>query len=341
MIDKIEIRNFRTQVKQNIELSPGVTTIVGSSFAGKSTAVKTLKWVATNKPAGDSIINWDADKAVARITVDGSKKVVRKRGKGINLYKLNKKKFTAFGSDVPPDIANLFNMADINFQGQFDAPFWFCETAGEVSRQLNAIINLEIIDNTLFNIAAQLRKTKIVIGITQDKLKLAIERKKNLGYIKNLNNDFKRVENLCKEFRKKTAESSVLQGLLKSGLCYAQTHKNASEANLRGRKALSEGDILQKISLRAERLSELIQNGRKYRRIINNKPPPLQPITDLKLKWDKLTHQLDMLNELIELVKRNKEEKCLAEKELLLCRKRFKEIVGKECPLCGNLIKTK
>ena len=123
MIEKIEIKNFRAQEKQKIELGKGVTTIIGSSFIGKSTIIKAFKWAVRNKPAGDSVINWDADKAAVRITFDDGNKVVRRRGKNLNNYKLNKKVFTAFGNDVPSQISNLLNISEINFQNQFDAHF--------------------------------------------------------------------------------------------------------------------------------------------------------------------------------------------------------------------------
>jgi len=143
MISKIEIRNFSTHKKQDLEFSPNVTTITGSSFLGKSTILRAIRFVCMNRPTGDKFINWDADKTSVRLTID-KKKIVRRKGKGNNSYTLDKQEYKAFGNDVPQPIANLVNMSDINFQGQHDAPFWFCETAGEVSRQLNAIINLEV-----------------------------------------------------------------------------------------------------------------------------------------------------------------------------------------------------
>ena len=42
-------------------------------------------------------------------------------------------------------------MPDICWQGQHDSSFWFAASAGEVSRQLNAIVDLAIIDTTLTN----------------------------------------------------------------------------------------------------------------------------------------------------------------------------------------------
>ncbi len=339
MIEEIKIQNFRTQTKQKIEFSKGVTTIVGSSFVGKSTIIKALKWVTLNKPAGDSVINWDADKAVVRVSFDDDKKVIRKKGKGLNSYKLNKKVFEAFGNEVPRQIANLFNIAEINFQGQFTAPFWFCETAGEVSRQLNAIVNLDIIDSTLSNIDGQSRKTKIVIDITEKDLKLAIERKKELTYIKDLNKDLVRVEGFDTQSCEKAIECSTIAELLKSGYMYASTRKNARELVLDGKNALSKGKILQEMAEPIENLFRLIQNGRAYQKTINTKPPSLKPIEDLKLESGRLSSLLESFEGLMELVKEKRSEKCQAEKELLAYREKFKKIVGKECPLCGNPIK--
>ena len=74
MINKIEIRNYSTNKKLDIEFGPNVTSLIGSSYAGKSAALRALKWNITNKPSGDNFINWDAEKTSVRITFDDNKK---------------------------------------------------------------------------------------------------------------------------------------------------------------------------------------------------------------------------------------------------------------------------
>ncbi len=242
MINGIEIRNFRTHKKQNVVFGPGVTTIVGESFDGKSTIIRALKWVSLNKPAGDKMINWDAQEARVRVTVD-SKKVIRKKGK-TNSYKLSGRKdpFKAFGSDVPEPIQQLFNMSSINFQTQHEPPFWFCETPGEVSRKLNSIVNLEIIDLTLSNIASEITTTKISIKIITKRLEEAQEKKKSLSYAKEMNNDLKRVETLQKDSKKLTTSTLLLTKLVVSAILIQKTRKNQREMVLLGLSAEKRAD---------------------------------------------------------------------------------------------------
>ena len=54
--------------------------------------------------------------------------------------------YKAIKTDVPEDIDKIFNINSNNIQQQFDNIFWFSETAGEVGRNLNSIVNLDIID---------------------------------------------------------------------------------------------------------------------------------------------------------------------------------------------------
>ena len=338
MINELRIQNFRIQTKQTIEFTEGVTTIIGSSFAGKSTIIKSLKWVTRNEPAGDSVINWDADKAVARILCD-NKTVTRIRGKSINTYKLGKKEFTAFGTNVPKEIENLFNMSNINFQGQFDSHYWFSETAGEVSRQLNKIVDLEIIDKTLSNIAGELRKNKMLIDITEDKVKKASERKKELLYVKELDADFTQIEQLKIGYDEKALECSTIAYLLKSIRLYTSTMENALDLASDAKIAISKGDIYKDLTDDKEKLSNLLIQAKSYQKAIDNKPASLKHIKKLKENWETLSGDLETLDDLLETIKDYEDEKCEADKELIQCKKEFKKIVGKECPICKRPMK--
>ncbi len=339
MIEKIRIQNFRTHAKNTIDFDKGVTTIIGSSFAGKSTIIKALKWNIRNKPAGDSVIKWGTDKTVVRVSFDNEKSVTRIRGKSANTYKLGKKEFTAFGNDVPKAIADLFNISDINFQGQFDSHFWFSETAGEVSRQLNKIVNLEMIDNTLSNIASQLRKTKIKIEIVGEDLENASTRKKELVYVKGLNADFIRVERLETEYNENALQSTTIAELLKSAISYSLDAENGLELVSDGKKAISMYDIYSEIKEKRENLQNLIVQAKKRKKEIQAKPPSITHLKKLKDEWEELVVDLEVLDDLIDELKDSQSQARNAQVKLVAAKKEFKKIIGKECPLCKRPMK--
>ena len=340
MIIKVEIRNFRTQKKQDIEFSPNVTTITGSSFLGKSTILHAIKFVCRNQPTGDKFISWDAEKTSIRLTID-NKKIVRRKGKGVNSYNLStyKDPFEAFGNNVPKPIADLVNMSDINFQGQHDKPFWFCETAGEVSRQLNAIINLEVIDRTLSNIASGIRKTKTTIEITQERLDKAVSDKKDLDYTIELNEDLMEIEGLEKTKTQIAAESTRLRDIIKSGRLYVSRRDNAAQAMSDGASALEKGQIWLKIRDLVEDLDNRVKTGVQADKIIQSAPESMTALNKLKTKWIDCKEQRENLEYLIDDIKNEKGGLCEKTKEIVILQNDLMKVSKGVCPLCQRPMK--
>ncbi len=338
MISKVEIRNFSTHKKQDIEFGPNVTTITGSSFLGKSTILRAVQFVCMNRPAGDKFISWGTDKTSVRLTID-KKKIIRRKGKGNNSYTLDKQEYKAFGNDVPKPIADLVNMSDINFQGQHDAPFWFCETAGEVSRQLNAIINLEVIDKTLANISSGIRKAKTTIEITQERLDNALDDKKDLDYITELDEDLVKIERLEGIQSKIVSESTRLRDITENVLRHESRRDNVAQANLSGLAALDKGSIWLKIRDSVETLDNHVKTGIRTDKVIQTAPSDIKLLDGLKQEWKDLWDEIDYLESTITDIKNEKKKICLIEVELKTAKKQFNEVAGGRCPVCGKSMK--
>ena len=169
MLQRLQLRNFQCHDDLRIVLDPQVTTIVGPSDVGKSAVLRALCWIAENKPSGDAFVRNGESLCSVSLWLD-ERKVVRRKGKATNEMLLDGQVFRAFGADVPEPIADLFNVGDVNFQAQHDSPFWFSLTAGQVSRELNGVINLDVIDRTLAGVASALRKARAVEEVCRDRL---------------------------------------------------------------------------------------------------------------------------------------------------------------------------
>lgn len=152
MIEELLLENFQAHKKLRLRLGPGVTTLTGPSDRGKSSVVRALRWLCHNEPRGTGFVRQGAGGARVTLTIDGRK--VSRSNVGHNLYTLDGKEFAAFGSAVPPEVAALLSITPLNFQRQHDAPLWFSLGAGAVSRELNAVVNLALIDSTLSNLAS-------------------------------------------------------------------------------------------------------------------------------------------------------------------------------------------
>lgn len=169
MIQALRLRNFQRHRRLQIAFAPGITSIRGRSDAGKSSIVRALRWSLLNDIPGASFIRRGSVKASVRVRVDG-KIVSRFRSPSLNLYKLDKEPFRSFGNIVPQPVKDAARVNEINFQNQHDSPFWFSESAPEVSRQLNRVVDLSIIDESLTQIGQEVRKAQEREAVSRERL---------------------------------------------------------------------------------------------------------------------------------------------------------------------------
>lgn len=174
MLQSIHLHNFQTHADRTIELDPAVTTLIGPSDAGKSSILRALKLAALNQWDGpaNSFVRWGNYSAEIELKADDHS-VVRHKGESTNTYELDGQEYKAFGQSVPEVIAKLLNLSPLNFQGQFDSPYWLSCSPGQVSRELNSVINLDLIDRTLGNIASAVRKARTEVDVDKERLQKA------------------------------------------------------------------------------------------------------------------------------------------------------------------------
>lgn len=180
-LEYIRINNFQNHEAIEIELDPHCTVLVGSNGAGKSAILRGLLWASLNRWAGkaDTFIRWGADDARVELVFENDNVVVRQKGKSGNLYFLNGEQLEGdLSRSIPSAIKSLVNMTEDNFHEQLDPAFWFSLTAGQVAKSLNKIVNLGSIDDTLAEVASQLRSArdehKVVLARLEDAKNLKI-----------------------------------------------------------------------------------------------------------------------------------------------------------------------
>jgi len=187
MIKSIEINNFQSHKASRLEFVPGVNIIVGGSDSGKTAILRALKWVATNRPTGDSFrSDWGGETSVHLELDDNT--VSRVKGKE-NLYVLNEVEFTAFGTDVPEEILKALNLSSTNLQQQLDSPFLLSDSSGEVAAHFNKIAHLDVIDSSLKNVDKWIREIKANQGahqITLQNQTQELEKFENLNYLETI-----------------------------------------------------------------------------------------------------------------------------------------------------------
>lgn len=198
MLEYISAIHFQIHDSVTAVFDPFTTTFIGPTDSGKSSLLRCLKWICLNVPQGDEFIKDGEEHAEGILTLDGGREVKRIRGKQ-NTYEFDGKQYKSFGASVPQDVADLLNVSPLQFQDQITLPFWFCLPPSQVARELNQIVNLDIIDAVLSHVTTEVRKRRAEVEFTEERLKKAREERDALAWVKNCNRDLRALEEAIKD----------------------------------------------------------------------------------------------------------------------------------------------
>lgn len=145
MLQRIRIQGFQSHVDTDVTFDEGMNVVVGDNGSGKSALRRAFEWVRTNRPSGDSFINWNTGMCEVTVWFDGHE-ITRRRGGNVNEYVVDGETLTGFGVQVPEPVERAFGMDDTNVELQHSALFMLSESPPEMARRLNRVTNLEDID---------------------------------------------------------------------------------------------------------------------------------------------------------------------------------------------------
>ena len=216
MIKSLTIENFQSHPKSLFEFSPGLNCIVGSSDVGKSAALRSLNWIANNRPNGDFFRSyWGGDTSASLLTEDGIE-IKRIKTKSENIYSVNDKELKAVGKDIPAEVQEALQFTEINIQYQMDAPFLLSQSPGEIARYLNQIVNLENIHESMKRIESIRRQAMAKAEAASEQktsLTLRLEELPNLVYIEEL---IEKGEKLEKSISEKEDSNGSIEKIISS-----------------------------------------------------------------------------------------------------------------------------
>lgn len=281
MFQKLLIQNFQKWDKLKVEFDPRITVITGPSDAGKSSILRALAWICLNEPDGEDFIRHGANGCTARVYLEDGQSVCRRRGKGENAYYLNEDEFKAFGrGGIPDTIKNLLKVGNVNFQYQKDSPyidiqsrplFWFSCNATEVSRQLNEVVDLQAIDESLAKIGKTVRKANDTVDITKHRLTQARETKEALAWVVDADRDFTELETLEAAATAARSRAAGLRELVASikqtdarqqaAFCQLQLLNACGKVGAACRRLQCQREALQSQVKDCERLQDLVSRG--------------------------------------------------------------------------------
>lgn len=337
MIHRIQIRNFQKHRKLDLRLGK-LNCITGKTDAGKSAILNAVRWVTFNKPAGVSFIHHGKKTASVRIVTDEGA-VVRSKSKSKNIYQINDRVYKAFGANVPPDITTLLNLSDINFEFQHDGLFWFSESAGEVSRQLNKIVSLDLIDSTLANLGKDLRQAKTQQTFLTDRIEELEDEYEKARRIYTIEEPFKQLEAFSDYLEKLTKKSARLSRIIKEHHAENEHVERFAVAINLGSQAIKAEKQWAHNKKKQLTLTRLIQEYKHEKTIAER---PLEEWEAIMKMGDALFDDIQkqfLLEGLVRTFKETGNEWRRLKGELRMLGKELKDLLKGKCPLCHQEIK--
>lgn len=333
-LKKIQLRNFQKHKKQEIVFSPRITTLCGATDSGKSAILRALRWLCLNDLSGNSFVREGSKGAKVQLKVKAGKReltITRCRGKR-NSYHLEDKDYFSFVKGVPEDIKQLLRVNAVNFQAQHDKHFWFGETAGELARQLNAVVDLSIIDNVLSQAARKTAEAKsqctVAVQRKQELEQQLAESQKQIPRVE----EFARMKKRHGACKKLESQFIALSEIVSQIEAQKEIQKRFQEE---GRQLAPVLVLWRKWQQKEKHFSELSDLVIAMESCSKNEPPDILPLERAFYKYQKSGRLFKKLLLCVELYQA--EEVSLREakkQEAFHSRNYHESIQGKTCPLC-------
>ncbi len=329
---RIQIKDFQCHEMLRVRFDPKITAIVGPSDVGKSSIIRALRWVATNRPLGDGFIRDGSDTSEVKLWTEESS-VLRAKDPA-NIYRIDKREpLKAFGAEVPGDVFKTLKIDDLNFQGQHDPPFWFSLSAGEVARQLNSIVDLGVIDEVMGKLSKVVRECKTTVDVLASRVENVEAEVESYTYVEQLEKEWELLDKTTKECDKQNTLSSALGKSLSQWEDKKSRLVETSEVVLKG--AALEGIIsmVEELVDGVDDLAEVIEEWEEGRACLDKEIPELGDDSN-RLACDAVEGALYEWGSMIVVWGDLESSRDQAEEELRGAEAEWDEVRKDGCPLC-------
>jgi DNA repair protein SbcC/Rad50 len=169
----IRIKGFQSHTDSYVPLAPGLTVITGESDNGKTSIIRTVRWVALGEPQGDAFrfkiedeetgkVIREAEEVLVTLEGDDGVEVTKKRRNGKTTYQLSTIAEPFAKAEVPEEVAAWLGIkthrfgdfeTDLNFAYQLAPPFLISETASAGAKILGKLSGTEAVDLAIKDVA--------------------------------------------------------------------------------------------------------------------------------------------------------------------------------------------
>lgn len=347
MIKKIKIENIQSHKETELELSPGINAIVGSSNNGKSAILRAFYWLVYNRPLGvDNLLShWAFDKKgnqtlPMKVSVENERgTITRFRTKDLNQYIVNDEELNVVKTDVPEQVEKMLCLTDTNIQRQQDAPFLLSLTSGQVAQYFNKTVRLDIIDRVLSNAESRRRKLNQDIKTNSELLKETQKKHEKFEWLDQVEKLLIKYENISKKNIELKEQIEILENQIQEFEKYSEIKEKYNfipEAQKTFYKIVSLESSIDSLNSKIENLESDVEvydscKNKSYdfselKKIINK----IREINtkDIQNQINDLKEEIEDFEDSQSTIKTNK-------LEIINLKKELPDI----CPLCGGIMK--
>lgn len=330
---KLKINNFQAQESLDVDLGD-ITVITGPSDRGKSSCIRALAWLLFNDAPKDCT-TWGKDHCCVQLQVDGHS-VGRYRDRKENFYVLDGQKFACLRGSVPPEIQNVLKVVADNIQRQHDSVFWFSQTAGEVAKRLNSIVNLDIIDKVFEVRASKARKVSAELEVLNEMVCRGEDELKAMDGLPRIQQQASRLQAIMDSLEARKKDSARLVDLLAKVKKMQNSVDVLSEYCDSGNEFIKTGNVWEQMSERLERLQKLIGRIKSIDFLLNVELPDYADLDGALKEYEAADARMRRLRKLIEASSARMNEITALEERLDKERKLLVEKSQGRCPVCGG-----
>jgi len=180
MIKYLTLKNFRSYEDTKIVFSKRVNAIVGEGMAGKTNIIRAIEMLRKLRPFNRWKSNFADEDAQTEITLrtTDNKEVKLIRGKETeyivkDLEKDKTWKFRKLNRNVPNKVYNVLGIRAINVQRQLDPPYMVLSSPPNVTKEINQITNINMIDNWIRAVKDAIKSSDLILtDLLKEKAKI-------------------------------------------------------------------------------------------------------------------------------------------------------------------------
>lgn len=338
MFRKILLRDFQRHRRKCLRLDRRITVLIGPTDSGKSTVLRALRYLCLNKLRGTHFIRHGQGRSVIKVWFDKGV-VSRVRGKSDNLYKLNKSSFKAFGANKVPDpIVAALRVSEVNFQRQGDYPFWFSESAGQVSQRLNELADLQAMDHVLDRLAKRVRSTQAKLEVAAERKNAAEATVRALDWVPQCAADANRLADYRARLDATAVHLTAAERSARECRRLQRAADRSSSVALDGLKLIRAGDVFYATAQTRSSLSSLVDKVKSLDRIAG-KDIDFSVVEKSRQKGDSHAERTQRLDGMIYQIEQLQDDLTWLETEV---KKSEAKLSRKKnmCPACGRPLRS-